>query len=265
MPKYATLFAILPILFLKTSGYAQTPAASPERTIWGHNGSVMYLVSDGSSREFHYEKPRPGMSEAGAQPGSLLFQGQAKDGQYSGTAYIFNPRCGPIPFQVKGAILDNDQRIVLTGRAPLVGRNCQAYASVTSTLEFRLLKAASAQTQPSDNQEAKSEVPSMDGETPSTSTKPPPATHDSAPSTSTAQPPAVHDIPSPAKENSGNIARQPLAIPAPESSSTKETVLANDLDSYVLTGSEIVLFGALLLFLATQFYKKLRWRNRGFY
>jgi hypothetical protein len=250
MPKYATLFAVLPILFLKTSGYAQTPAASPQRTIWGHNGSVTYLVSNGSSQEFYYEKPRPGMLEVGARPGSLLFRGQAKDGQYSGTAYIFNPRCGQIPFQVKGAILDNDERIVLTGQAPRVGRNCQTYASDTSNLEFRLLKSASAETQRSDNQETKSEVLSMDGETSSTST---------------AQPSTAHGSPSLAKDQSGNVARQPLVIPAPEPSSKKETVLANDLDSYVLTGAEIVLIGALLFFLVNQFYKKLLWRNGGFY
>jgi hypothetical protein len=52
------------------------------------------------------------------------------------TADIFNPHCGPIPFEVKGPILD-DQRIVLTGQAPRVGRNCQTYGSYTSNLEFR--------------------------------------------------------------------------------------------------------------------------------
>jgi hypothetical protein len=30
---------------------AQTQPASPEPTIWDHNGSVMYLVTNGSSRE----------------------------------------------------------------------------------------------------------------------------------------------------------------------------------------------------------------------
>jgi hypothetical protein len=144
MPKHFALFAILPILFLKTTVYAQTPNAPPQRTTWDHSGSVMYLVANGSSREFYYEKPRPGMLEAGARPGSLLFRGEVNDGQYSGTAYIFNPRCGQVPFQVKGTILDNDERIVLTGQAPRVKRNCQTYTSYTSTLEFRLLKPVAA-------------------------------------------------------------------------------------------------------------------------
>jgi len=123
-----------------TSANAQTQTTSPEPSIWDHNGSVMYLVENGSSREFHYQKPRPGMLEAGARPGSLLFRGQVDNGQYSGTAYNFNPHCGAIPFQVKGPVLDNDERIVLTGQVPQVRRNCRTYGSYSSNLEFRRLK-----------------------------------------------------------------------------------------------------------------------------
>src|SRR5690242_4577384 len=121
------------------SVHAQTQTAPPESTIWDHNGSVMYLVVNGSSREIYYQKPRPGMLDAGARPGSVLFRGEVNNGQYLGTAYIFNPQCGVIPFEAKGPILDDDERIVLTGQAPRVGRNCRIYASYTSTLEFRRL------------------------------------------------------------------------------------------------------------------------------
>jgi hypothetical protein len=127
-----------------TSAHAQTQTASPEPTTWDHNGSVMYLLENGSSREFHYQKPRPGMLEAGARPGSLLFHGQVDNGQYAGTAYIFNPRCGAISFQVKGPVLDNDERIMLTGQAPQVGRNCRTNGSYTDNLEFRRLKPTDA-------------------------------------------------------------------------------------------------------------------------
>jgi hypothetical protein len=154
-----------------TSAQAQTHAASPEPTLWDHNGSVMYLVANGSSREFYYQKPRPGMLEVGAHPGSFLFQGQINNGQYSGTAYIFNPHCGPIPFEVKGPILDDDERIVLTGQAPRVGRNCRTYGSYTSNLEFRRLntnEVASeeqlAAAQPPTYR--RPEAPSRNGDTP---------------------------------------------------------------------------------------------------
>jgi hypothetical protein len=119
---------------------AQTLTASAETTIWDHNGSVVYLVANGQSREFHYQKPRAGMLEVGARPGSLLFRGEIENGQYSGTAYIFSLHCGQIPFQVKGPVLDNDERIVLTGQAPRVERNCRADGSSTSNLEFRRVK-----------------------------------------------------------------------------------------------------------------------------
>ena len=59
------------------SAQAQTQTASPELTIWDHNGSVMYLVANGPSREFHYQRPRAGMLEVGVRPGSLLFMGQS--------------------------------------------------------------------------------------------------------------------------------------------------------------------------------------------
>jgi hypothetical protein len=171
------------------SAQAQTQTGSAEPTIWDHNGSVMYLVANGKSREFHYQKPRAGMLEVGARSGSLLFRGEIDNEQYSGTAYIFSPHCGQIPFQVKGPTSDNDERIILTGQAPRVGRNCRANESYTSNLEFRRLK-------PNDGsqfqeqltavmgprvEESKREVPSTaGGELASAPTAQPPATSQGA-------------------------------------------------------------------------------------
>ena len=126
--------------------YAQTQSAAHEPTMWDHNGSIMSLIEDGSAREFYYQKPRLGMLEAGAHPGALLFRGQVDSEQYSGTAYIFNPQCGRIAFQVTGTVLDNDTRIVLTGQVPQVGRNCRAYASYATNLEFRRLNSTEARS-----------------------------------------------------------------------------------------------------------------------
>jgi hypothetical protein len=163
---------------------AQTQTASPEPTIWDHNGSVMYLVANGQSREFYYHKPRAAMLEVGAHPGSLLFRGEIDNGQYTGTAYIFSPHCGQIPFQVKGPILDDDERILLTGQAPRVARNCRPYESSTSNLEFRRLKpneAAQSQEQitaapATAVEESKPKVPSTDsGELPGAPTARPSA------------------------------------------------------------------------------------------
>ena len=60
-----------------------------------------------------------------------------------GIAYIFNAQCAQVPFHVKGPVLDNGGKIVLTGQAPHVGRNCQTTGEYTSTLEFKLLKIGS--------------------------------------------------------------------------------------------------------------------------
>ena len=165
------LAAAIAVALDGTSAQAETQTASAESTVWDHNGSVMYLVANGPSREFHYQKPRAGMLEVGVRPGSLLFRGEIENGEYSGTAYIFNPHCGQIPFQVKGPILDNDERIVLTGQAPRVGRNCRAHESSTSNLEFRRVKPnEGAQSQEQFNavtapsvEESKTEVPSTAG------------------------------------------------------------------------------------------------------
>jgi hypothetical protein len=88
------------------------------------------------------------MLEAGAHPDDVLFKSDISDGQLTGTAYIFNAQCGQAPFHVKGSVLDNGGKIVLTGLAPRIGRNCQSYGEYTSTLEFKLLKTAEV-TQPS--------------------------------------------------------------------------------------------------------------------
>ena len=172
MLKRLAFLCILPLL--STSPHAQSQTASPESTIWDHNGSVMYLVTNGASREFHYKKPRPGMLEAGAQPGTLLFRGQIDNGQFSGTAYLFNARCGKVPFQVKGPILDNDERVVMTGEAPRIGRSCRTYGYFTSNLEFRLLKPSevaqsqqpSVTTQTLRVEESKPQVPWWDVDEP---------------------------------------------------------------------------------------------------
>jgi hypothetical protein len=251
MPKNFAPFVILPILFVNTCAYAQVPHASSDRTTWEHNGSVMYLIANGSSREFFYEKPRPGMLAAGAKTGSLLFRGEVSNGQYSGTAYIFNPQCGHVPFNVKGAILDGGERIVLTGPAPRVGRNCQAYASYSATLEFRFLKplADSPSPEPQNQDESKAEVRLTAGNTFNSPSSPVPA---------------ANDVASPTKEVTGNIAGPAFGTPLPEHSAKNETV-AGDIDNYVSAGSIIVIVGALLFFFARQLSRKLFWRNRGFY
>ena len=222
-----------------TNAQAETQTVSPEQTFWDHNGSVMYLVANGSAREIYYQKPRAGMLEAGARSGSLLFRGEIDNGEYSGTAYIFNPHCGQIPFQVKGPALDNDERIMLTGQAPRVGRNCRAYESYASSLEFRRLKPdevtqyqeQSAAAPAPSAEESRPDAPSTDaGEVPSASIPQPSVTREAP---SAAKNLATKNLPThdSAQEIAKSIAvGSPIARPfvAHEASSD-----AKDLDYYI--------------------------------
>jgi hypothetical protein len=224
-----------------TSAQAQTQAASLEPTLWDHNGSVMYLVANGSSREFDYQKPRPGLLHAGARPGSVLFRGEVNNRQYLGTAYIFNPHCGPIPFEVKGSIL-NDEQIVLTGQAPRVGRNCRPGGSYTSNLEFRRLKP---------NDAAQSQEPSAAQPSPIPVSKPDVPSVSSAESAPTAQPSVKNETPVAAKDSSAGAATDPKAtsIPTGQVPVTNETAGAKDLRYYLLGAGLIVMIVWLLIVL----------------
>jgi hypothetical protein len=249
MPKrFAFVCAIL--LFLSTSAHAQpqNPLPSPPPTLWDHNGSVMYLGANGSTREFHYQKPRPGMLEAGAGPDSLLFRGQFNDGQFSGTAYVFNAQCGQVPFEVKGPVLDNGGKVVLTGKAPLVGRNCQPYGYYTSTLEFKLLKTtevAQPQQPPATAQapslnEPKPDVPSSDLGEP-------------ARPSSTAQTPSVDEPKLEVPSSEVNESKRASNPPAEPSMLTQTLLTAHDAGDQKRLAPVIIALNAVLPLLSILF------------
>ncbi len=118
---------------------AEQPPPATRQTFWSHNGSIVYLVVEGQRRRFYYEQPRPGMIEAGASKGALLFDGQVQGGSYVGTAYVFDNRCGSRSYYVGGPISDDGSRVVMRGAAPRVNHDCQAASYLNDTLEFKLL------------------------------------------------------------------------------------------------------------------------------
>jgi hypothetical protein len=210
----------------------------------------MYLVANGSSREVYYQKPRPGMLDAGARPGSLLFRGEINNGQYLGTAYIFNLQCGPIPFEVKGPILDDDKRIVLTGQAPRVGRDCRPYGTYTSNLEFRRLEP---------NEAAQSQEPLTTAQPPAAAVSKPEVlvrNGDELPSAPTAQRSVKNETPVAAKDSSAVVLNAKVpSTPTAQASVTNELPGAKDLDKYkwgaaitvMIAWLLIVLFGKILI------------------
>jgi hypothetical protein len=145
------LFAIA-VAIMVTPTSAVLAQEGTTRSLWSHNGSTVYLLATGAVREFNYEEPRPGMVQAGAHPGAPLFVGRAVRGQYVGTAYIYNARCGRIGYQVSGPILNNYERVVLKGRVPIVARDCRVQRYANDTLEFVLLGATSTRVAPTERE-----------------------------------------------------------------------------------------------------------------
>jgi predicted aspartyl protease len=145
-------FTIALVVTLSTSvvpvrdSVAQSPSSpvAPARTYWSHNGSIVYLLANGSLREFYYDQPRQGMIAAGAKSGSLLFRGRSVSGRYIGIAFIFDPRCGQRSYEVSGPILDNYERVILQGQAPRVDPGCRSIGFTEDKLTFTLVKSEGA-------------------------------------------------------------------------------------------------------------------------
>jgi hypothetical protein len=79
------------------------------------------------------------LADLGVRPVTLLFKGISDGRRYFGTAYLFHPQCGRVPYQVSGPILDNHRRVVLKGQAPRFGADCHVQGYFTDRLEFDLM------------------------------------------------------------------------------------------------------------------------------
>lgn len=129
---------------LGAAGQALLAPANPSGSFWDHNGSLVRLEASGSSglRRFVYQKVRPGMLEAGARPGDVVFEGRRQGRAYSGVAYVFNRMCGQTPYPVSGRVTDDEKTIVLVGQAPLFSRNgCNVVSRKDDRLTFDYLES----------------------------------------------------------------------------------------------------------------------------
>jgi predicted aspartyl protease len=129
-------------------------------SVWAHNGSIVDLVSIGRSRMYFYQMPRPELANAGVSPGTLLFAGESDNQQYTGVAHRFGSTCGQTSYRVSGPILDNHERVVLTGEAPHLGTGCSLQGYFEDTLDFRLVKQTTVDGQSADKQPPSSDAQS---------------------------------------------------------------------------------------------------------
>jgi hypothetical protein len=82
---------------------------------WTHNGSVMRVTSQGDKIKILYDRPRQGMIDEGVKPGTVLFDGVRNGNRLSGTSYVFDRHCSPIPYADDG-VMSSEREIVLSGR-----------------------------------------------------------------------------------------------------------------------------------------------------
>ena len=123
----------------RSGGVSSAPSSQVGSSRWDHNGSVMRLDAQGKRRRFIYEAPRQGLQRVGVTAGTVLFDGERAGNGYSGTAYIFNKRCGPQAYAVSGPVSSGERRVTLYGNAPRVGSNCEVRGVRRDVLVFDLI------------------------------------------------------------------------------------------------------------------------------
>lgn len=106
-----------------------------------HNGSLMrvYWDDEGDGMAIRYLRPKTSL---GVKAGTTLFRGaMTANGRTYGRAFVFKDGCTPAQYQVEGKSIGND--IVLTGKAPFFGDDCEVLGYATtghSTLKFTLVE-----------------------------------------------------------------------------------------------------------------------------
>lgn len=120
--------AFLVLIFLPST---KTHADS----LWEHGGSTLRLEAHGNNRKFFYETVRPNLP---ITAGTLLFEGVRNRDTYTGKAYKFSKKCGPINYQVVGVVSSDERQITLIGSAPKRDDRCRVVEHVRDELVFQL-------------------------------------------------------------------------------------------------------------------------------
>ena len=111
----------------------------PDKSLWDHNGSVVYLVANGTTRKFFYEQPRAALLSIGITQGRLLFTGRRNGDQYVGVAYKFSAKCRTRQYAVSGPVSADQRQVTLHGTVTRLNSRCQQEGSEEDTLVFTFL------------------------------------------------------------------------------------------------------------------------------
>ena len=101
-----------------------------------HHGSVISVIDNNGNLEIDYLKPRKELMTVGVRTETMLFFGTKDGDKVEGHAYIFNKKCGPLPYEVQGRSLNDGRRIVLSGLSPKVDAKCDEVGQVPDVLIF---------------------------------------------------------------------------------------------------------------------------------
>jgi hypothetical protein len=115
----------------------ETPRSKGQKSQWMHNGSIVSFEETDGNLEIDYLKPRPQLIPLGVREETMLFYGTRTGTSVEGKAYIFNQRCGPLSYEVRGEIFNNGGIVVLKGFAPKVDSKCEIIGKVPDRLQFQ--------------------------------------------------------------------------------------------------------------------------------
>jgi len=131
-----------PVVDLPPGAYGVFNPTDPPRYV-AHNGSLMlvYVNKDEDKVWITYAQPRPGLQAIGVVPGTLLVEGQWRQGAFSGISHLYTPQCGPMPYRVSGTVDQASGALILEGGVPRVwGGTCAVadyvWSPTNSHLEF---------------------------------------------------------------------------------------------------------------------------------
>lgn len=121
-----------------------SPVAAQDQpsSLWDLNDSVLGLYKNGAERIFSYQEPREALQQEGVTAGTVWFQGTLTGNTYTGTAFVFQRRCGPSPFHVEGKLDADERRISFTGEQPVsFDAHCKVVEAEDVEFEITFLRS----------------------------------------------------------------------------------------------------------------------------